>query len=234
MQGHTQKQFDVDLVALRAGVLGMGHLVETQINQAISGLIDSHAITDEEIQLTETAINDKEVELNHLCQQLIALRQPTAIDLRLVMTYVRTVNDLERIGDEAKKVAMKARGMGQQPTLAQLRAELLVDMGRSASSLLRVAMDSLADLDVPKASLVLDQDEAIDKQYLAALECLIEVEMEGPEMKAAALDVAVVAKAIERIGDHAKNIAEGVILVVKGKDIRHTSPDAVRRAVDAP
>ena len=173
-----------------------------------------------------------QVDLDQMCSQIIARRQPAAIDLRFVLMITKIVNELERVGDEVKKIAYKAardpRHRPPEPRAALRRRSAR----RSArSEMLQMALDTFARLDVDAAAEVIDRDEEIDAAFLAIMRQLISYMMEDPRTITAALEIVFIAKSIERIGDHAKNIAEAVVQVVKGIDVRHASAEQIRAEV---
>ena len=230
MTEHTHKQFDTEMESIRSGVLTMGGLVETQMSRAIN-LLESH---DEQGLLAqviadEQAINRLQVDMDQQCSQIIAKRQPTAIDLRMVLTVTKIVNDLERVGDETKKVAKKASQAAQNQRLSQVRCFDVARAAERARDMLQLALDAFARLDVNAAAEVIDLDDEIDAAFSAILRQLISYMMEDPRTITPALEIVFIAKSIERIGDHAKNIAEDVIYIVKGTDVRHTAVDVVER-----
>jgi len=234
MNEHTHKQFDAEMESLRTGVLGMGGLVETQINRAIQALTedqDGDGIVDA-VGADEHRINDMQIMMDHQCSQIIAKRQPAAIDLRMILTITKIVNDLERIGDEAKKIAYKATQMHGGDRLTQVRFFDVVRSAQTARSLLQSALDAFARLDVIESAGVIQRDEEIDAAFSSVLRQLISYMMEDPRTISSAIEIVFIAKSIERIGDHAKNIAEAVVQVVKGKDIRHATPDQIRAEVE--
>ena len=232
MAEHTHKQFDNEMEAIRSGVLTMGGLVETQMSRAIILLGDKeepHLV--EQVGADEQAINRMQVDMDQQCSQIIAKRQPAAIDLRMVLTVTKIVNDLERVGDETKKVAKKATQAAQNPRLAQVRN---FDVSRAASrarEMLQLALDSFARLDVKAAAEVIDLDDEIDAAFAAILRQLISYMMEDPRTITPAIEIVFIAKSLERIGDHAKNIAEAVVQVVKGIDVRHATAEQIRAEV---
>jgi phosphate transport system protein len=233
MSDHTSKQFDAEMEAIRTGVLGMGGLVETQINRAIKALTEEQdPTTADAVGADEQRINDMQIAMDHQCSQIIAKRQPAAIDLRMILTITKIVNDLERIGDEAKKIAYKAVQMHGSDRLTQVRFFDVVRSAQAARGQLQSALDAFARLDVIEAARVIGRDEEIDAAFSSVLRQLISYMMEDPRTISSALDVVFMAKSIERIGDHAKNIAEAVVQVVKGKDIRHASPAQIRAEVE--
>jgi len=232
MSDHTNKQFDAEMEGIRSGVLSMGGIVEQQLTRAIEALEkDDDARRTDAVGADEAAINQLQVTMDQQCAQIIARRQPTAVDLRMVLTVTKIVNDLERIGDEVKKIAYKAAQTRGSDRLARVR---YYDAARAldhAKTMLRLALDAFARLDVAAAAEVIDRDAGIDAAFASILRQLISYMMEDPRTITPALEIVFIAKSIERIGDHAKNIAEAVVQVVKGKDVRHASADEIRAEV---
>jgi phosphate transport system protein len=176
-------------------------------------------------------INQMQVDIDQQCSQIIAKRQPAAIDLRMVLTVTKIVNDLERVGDETKKIAKKAAQAAQTQRLAQVRYFDVARAAERAKEMLQLALDAFARLDVSAAAEVIDLDDEIDAAFSAVLRQLISYMMEDPRTITPALEIVFMAKSIERIGDHAKNIAEAVVQVVKGKDVRHATAEQIRAEV---
>ena len=232
MTEHTHKQFDTEMEAIRSGVLTMGGLVETQLSRAIALLEgnDDHGLVDQ-VGADEQMINKMQVDMDQQCSQIIARRQPAAIDLRMILTVTKIVNDLERVGDETKKVAYKASQSGQNQRLAQVRLFEVARAAGRAKEMLQLALDAFARLDVVAAAEVIDLDDEIDAAFSAVLRQLISYMMEDPRTITPALEIVFIAKSIERIGDHAKNIAEAVVQVVRGKDVRHATAEQIRAEV---
>jgi phosphate transport system protein len=232
MSDHTSKQFDAEMEAIRSGVLSMGGLVEKQMTRAIESLEkeeDERLI--DAVAADEQQINHLQIQIDQQCAQIIARRQPTAVDLRMIMTVTKVVNDLERIGDEIKKVAYKAATVRGSDRLTRIRYFDVVRMATGAQQMLRMALDAFARLDVSAAAEVVEQDDDIDHAFNAVMRQLISFMMEDPRTISAALEVVFITKSIERIGDHAKNVAESVVQVVKGKDVRHASAEQIRAEV---
>jgi len=233
MTEHTHKQFDADMEAIRSGVLSMGGIVETQLARAIELLEreqESDALLDA-VGADEQVINQMQVDMDQQCSMIIAKRQPAAIDLRMVLTVTKIVNDLERTGDEIKKIARRAADTAQYQRLSQVRH---FDVSRAASrarETLQLALDAFARLDVIAAAEVIALDEEIDAAFAAIMRQLISYMMEDPRTISPALEIIFMAKSIERIGDHAKNIAEAVVQVVKGIDVRHATAEQIRAEV---
>ncbi|HEY7377740.1 MAG TPA: phosphate signaling complex protein PhoU [Steroidobacteraceae bacterium] len=233
MNEHTSKQFDVEMEAIRSGVLAMGGLVETQFRRAVEALrLPGDVDTVSLVANDEQAINRMQMDIDQQCSQIIAKRQPAAIDLRMILTVVKIVNELERIGDEIKKIAYKAQQMQRPERLTTVRLHDVTRAASMAEENLQVALDAFARLDVSAAADVISRDEAIDAAFLANLRQLISYMMEDPRTISPALEIVFIAKSIERIGDHAKNIAEDVVHVVKGKDVRHATAEQIRAEVE--
>jgi phosphate transport system protein len=231
MTEHTYKQFDVDLEMVRARVLEMGGLVEEQVNRAIDALIDGDVKAAEEVIATDHMVNSLEVGTDEACTQIIALRQPTASDLRLILTIIKTITDLERIGDEATKIARYALRVYESDRIVTPRYSEIKYMAGLALKMLRESLDAFARLDVSAAAAVARQDMEVDEEFHLITRHLITYMMEDPRTISTFIDLMFVVKAIERIGDHAKNISEYVVFMVKGKDVRHTSLEELEKEV---
>ncbi len=220
---HSSKQFDQDLETIRSKVLMMGGLVENQFRDAITCFRTGDAEQAKQVIKADEDVNRLEVALDDTCSHLIVRRQPAANDLRTVMASLKVITDLERIGDEAAKIARTAKNMHERGMTGAFNYyETVRVISNSASDLLHDALDAFARLDKDQAIHLIAQDQIIDHEFRTIIRNAITFMMEDPRTISAALDTLWVAKAIERIGDHAKNIAEYVIYVVEGKDIRHT------------
>jgi phosphate transport system protein len=228
---HISKQFDAELESIRASVLQMGGLVERQIKNAIESLINGDVALMNRVIAEDVRVNDMEVKIDEACSHMIARRQPTAGDLRLIMTVVKTITDLERIGDEAEKIARMAKLLSQKNVLAFPRYHEIKNASEIAVDMLRKSLDAFARLDVMMAAQVVRQDDQVDEEFRAIMRYLITFMMEDPRTISTSLEILFVAKAIERIGDHAQNIAEYVIYMVKGRDVRHVTTDEIEREV---
>ena len=226
---HLSKQFDADLETLRSGVLQMGGLVESQIRGAIEAFTNGNADLIEQIVAAESRVNDCEVQIDDDCSHIIVKRQPAAGDLRLIMAISKTVTDLERIGDEAEKIARMSKQIHDRGHTDLHRFANIRHAADIALSMLRQALDAFARLDTAQAASIIRQDMAIDTEFRSILRQLITFMMEDPRTISTALEIVWIAKAVERIGDHAKNIAEDVIYIVKGTDVRHTTVEVVER-----
>jgi len=228
---HISKQFDTELESIRASVLQMGGLVESQIKNAIESLVGGDVALMNRVIAEDHRVNGMEVKIDEACSQMIARRQPTAGDLRLVMTVVKTITDLERIGDEAEKIARMAKRLSHKNVLEIPRYHEIKHASEIAVDMLRKSLDAFARLDVVMAAQVVRQDDQVDEEFRAIMRYLITFMMEDPRTISTALEILFVAKAIERIGDHAQNMAEYVIYMVKGRDVRHITVDEIEREV---
>ncbi len=226
---HTFKQYDAELEAVRAKVLEMGGLVEQQIVSALEALVKLDPKLAKEVMENDHRVNTLEIQIDEDCSHIIARRQPAAGDLRMVMMMVKTITDLERIGDEATKIARTAQKIYEEDRMYKPRFNEIKSMVALVREMLRTALDGFARLDVSKTVEVAKQDELVDEQFRAAMRQLITFMLEDPRTISMSLEVLFVAKAIERIGDHAKNIAEYVVYMVKGKDVRHISVEEMER-----
>jgi phosphate transport system protein len=229
MTDHTSKQFDAELEAVRTSVLQMGGLVEEQINRAIDGLGSGDMEALERVVENDHRVNAMEVDLDEACSQIIARRQPAAGDLRLIIAVIKTITDLERIGDEAEKIARMARLIHSAERMHMPKLEIRHVAGL-ATRMLRSALDAFARLDSKAAQEVVHQDDAVDSEFRSILRQLITFMMEDPRTISRCLEALFIAKALERIGDHSKNMAEYVIYMVEGRDVRHLRDSEVRVA----
>jgi len=226
---HLSTQFDADLNAINTKLLQMGGLVESQIERAIRALADLDAEVADQVIAREQQVNSMEVEIDADCGNIIARRQPTARDLRLVMAISKTITNLERAGDEAEKIAKRTKHILEDSAAHGINYAEVKLSGEMAISLLRQALDAFARLDTVAAARIVKDDKAIDEEFRGFVRKLITYMMEDPRTISVALDFLFVAKAVERIGDHAKNIAEFIIYIVKGTDVRHVSREDMER-----
>jgi phosphate transport system protein len=230
---HLSTQFDAELSGISGRVLEMGGLVEAQVAQAVHALTHLSAETAAQVQQREELVNQTEVDIDRDLSAIIARRQPTARDLRLLIAVSRIIANLERVGDEAARIARMVQRIvatGQSSRM-RLPVEDLAYESELATASLRKALDAFARLDTAKALEVLKQDDQIDQEFDGLMRKLITYMMEDPRTISSAIDLVFVAKAIERVGDHAKNLAEAIIYVVKGTDVRHHPMAAVEDAV---
>jgi phosphate transport system protein len=231
---HLSTQFDAELNNVSSRVMALGGLVESQIHQAMYALSHFSEETVEQVLQIEERVNQMEIEIDHDLSSIIGRRQPTARDLRLLMAISKTTANLERVGDEATKIARMVKNIIRSGTggrsLPSSELRMAADL---ASGLLRKALDGLARLDTAVAVSILKEDDLIDREFDGFVRKLITYMMEDPRTISASLDLLFLAKAIERIGDHAKNIAEQIIYIVKGTDVRHSTMDEIETVVKA-
>ncbi|GBG02457.1 transporter [Azospira sp. I13] len=230
MSEHTYKQFDIELESLRTRVLQMGGLVEQQVKKAMQGLYAADTALLEAVVKEDSRVNQLELELDEACNQVIAKRQPTAIDLRMITTVIKAISDLERIGDKAHKIGRLGLTLNAQHTAFTPDVELR-HMADLSLNMLHTALDAFARLNVNAAAQVVHQDEAVNTEYSSVVRQLITYMMEDPRTISRSLDIMSIAKAIERVGDHAKNIAEYVIYMVKGLNVRHATLEEIDREI---
>lgn len=220
---HIYKQYDSELEAVRAKVLEMGSLVEQQIVDALEALTASNAKLAKRVINNDHQVNALEVQIDEDCSHIIALRQPAAGDLRMVLMMIKTITDLERIGDEAAKIARLALKSSETDRMWTPRFAEIKTMANLAREMLHMSLDAFARSDATKVLPIAQMDEQVDGQYQMTIRQLITFMLEDPRTISMSLEVLFVSKAIERIGDHAKNISEYVVYMVKGKDVRHTT-----------
>lgn len=226
---HISAQFNSELEEIRSKVLTMGGLVEQQTVDAVRALVEGDSKLGETAITNDYKVNALEVAIDEECSQILARRQPTAGDLRLVVAIIKTITDLERIGDEAEKIghlAVHLAGMeGNKQHFSAINA-----LGEYVHTMVHDALDAFARLDVEQALAVARMDSKVDEQYNGITRQLITYMMEDPRSITRSLDVMFAARALERIGDHATNICEYVIYLVRGKDVRHTSIEQMEEA----
>ena len=228
---HLSTQFDSELNSVSSRVMELGGLVESQIRQAIYALSQFSMEAVEQVASIEQRVNAMEVEIDHELSSIIARRQPTARDLRLLIAFSKATANLERMGDEAHKMARMVKSIIESGAARSLPSSDLRMAADLASGLLRNALDAFARLDTKAALDILKEDDLIDKEFDGFVRKLVTYMMEDPRTISASLDLLFLAKAIERIGDHSKNVAELIIYLVKGKDVRHAAMNDIESAV---
>jgi len=228
---HISSQFDSELNAISTRVMEMGGVVELQLRTAISALSEMDIDAANNVIELEAEVNNFELELDRDISSIIGRRQPTARDLRLLMAMSRTTGNLERAGDEVTKMARMVQSIIQSGEARSLPTSELRSASELASGLLRKSLDAIARLDIHMALSIIKEDDLIDQEYNGFLRKLMTYIMEDPRTISASLNLLFLAKAIERVGDHAKNIAESTIYVVKGEDVRHSSLESVESLV---
>ena len=216
---HISAQFNTDLEKVRNHMMTMGGLVERQVADAIEALLANSSRMADEVIKREQEVNALELDIDYECTQILARRQPAASDLRMVLSVSRVVSDLERIGDKARKIAAQALEVGDgSPVMCQ---SAIRSMGSEVVKMVSSALDAFTRHDIDDALAVMRHDSLVDQQYAAAVRELVTYMMEDPRSISRAINILWILRSIERIGDHAKNISEQVIYLVKGKDIRH-------------
>jgi len=219
---HILHQFDDDLESIRSKVMSMGGLVEKQLENSLIALVNNDSLLAEQVAMNDYQINAMEMAIDEECNQIIALRQPTANDLRLVMSIFKTISDLERIGDEAEKIGKNAIDLATEDRSQSYYADLK-HLGEMVKVILRSALDAFARMDVASAYETAASDKKINHQYELIILNMINSINDNRASVELCLRIMWISRALERVGDHAKNICEYVIFTVEGKDIRHAS-----------
>ncbi len=222
---HISRRFNKDIEDLRNTVLSMGGLVETQLSRAIAAIVSGDSELGLKVANDDYKVNNLEVDIDEECSRILATRAPAAGDLRLIVAIIKTITDLERIGDEAEKIGFLASKLAGMDRPADSYRELK-NLGSHVSHMLRDAMNAFARLDVAEALEVVREDELVDDEYDAITRQCITFMMEDPRSIKRVMNVTWAARSLERIGDHAKNICEYVIYMVEGRDVRHTDISA--------
>jgi phosphate transport system protein len=217
---HISSQFNDEIESIRERVLAMGGLVEEQLANAVTALVDSKGELGQEVAKADYRVNAAEVSIDEECNLILARRQPAATDLRLIVAIIKTITDLERIGDEAKKIAKMAVKLSEQDRPATGYREV-AHLGEAVSRSLNGALDAFARMDAKAAVEVVQRDMEIDREYEAVMRQCITFMMEDPRTIKRVMDLVWAVRSMERVGDHAANLAEYVIYLVEGKDVRH-------------
>ena len=227
---HISRRFNEDLERVRSRVLSMGGFVEQQIQKAITALLEGDSALGEAVAIADQQVNDMEVSIDEECSRILATRAPAAGDLRVIVAIIKTITDLERMGDEGEKIGYIASRLATMERPADKYREIK-HLGRIVTEMVHESLDAFARMDADEALRVARQDRLVDEEYEAIQRQSITFMMEDPRTIRRALDVMWVVRSLERIGDHAKNISEYIIYMVYGKDVRHTSLDDVERAL---
>jgi len=225
---HTLTHFDTELEAIRKRLLEMGGLVAQQLSRAIEALSSGDLATIEAVIEDDRRVNEEEVALDDACILLIARHGPTAGDLRMVMTMIQMITDLERVGDEAKKIAKAGRQIIGSDAMFVPKVELR-HVAAMVVDMLQRALDAFARMDPSASAAIAREDKEVDAIFKGIMRQLITYMMEDPRLITRALDVLFIAKSIERVGDHAKNVSEYVVYMVRGRDVRHEGIEALER-----
>jgi phosphate transport system protein len=226
---HISQQFNEELEDIRNRVMTMGGLVERQLEDAITALTEGNAELGEVVITNDYKVNAMEVALDEECNQILARRQPAAGDLRLIVAVIKTITDLERIGDQAERIGRMATRLSAESEAKNPKIDMR-HLGNHVKEMLHDALDAFARMDVEAAVNVAKQDPKADKEYEGIIRQLITYMMEDPRTITSCLDYIWAARAMERIGDHAGNICEYIVYLVQGKDVRHTSLDQMEKA----
>lgn len=221
---HISRQFNQELEELKTHLLTMGGLVEKQVQDAVEALLEGDSRLAESVRDNDKAVNNMQIQIDEEATRVLARRQPAASDLRLVLAVIRATSDLERIGDEANKIARNALAVveaGRNPHgFVEVR-----HISEHVRKMVRDALTAFARFDTELALKVVREDDAVDGEYTTAMRSLMTFMMEDPRSISPILNVMWILRALERIGDHADNLAEYVIYLVKGLDIRHTASE---------
>ena len=229
---HTSRRFNEDLERVRAKVSAMGGFVEEQLSRALTALVEGNSALGEAVAKEDYKVNGMEVSIDEECSRILATRAPAAGDLRMVVATIKTITDLERIGDECEKIANIAARLAQVERPADRYREVK-HLGRTVQLMVHNTLDACARLDSSLALATARNDRIVDEEYEAIQRQSITFMMEDPRTIRRALDIMWVVRSLERIGDHAKNICEYVIYMVHGKDVRHTSLESVEQELKA-
>ena len=225
---HISRRFNEDLEGVRSRVLQMGGFVEQQLSNGVLALIEGNSQLGDEVARGDHKVNEMEVSIDEECSRILATRAPAASDLRLIVAIIKTITDLERIGDEAEKIGYIGSRLASMERPVDRYREIK-HLGRLAHQMVHDALDAFARLDADAALKICREDRILDDEFESIQRQCITFMMEDPRTIRRALEVVWVARALERIGDHAKNICEYVVYMVHGKDIRHTSLEDVER-----
>jgi phosphate transport system protein len=228
---HTSTQYDAELESVRDRALLMGELAANQVRLAIDALSRGDMAHIDRIIADDHRINALEVGIDESCTRIIARRQPTAVDLRMVIMTIKTITDLERIGDEAKKIAIAAKSLSLKKNLTLPRFDRIKHAADLTLDMLHRSLDAFAKLDVSAVARIVRQDEQVDEEFRTVMRYLTTFMLEDPRTISSVLEILFVAKSIERIGDHAKNMSEYVVYMVRGLDVRHITAEEIEREV---
>jgi phosphate transport system protein len=229
---HISRRFNEDLEKVRTRVLQMGGFVEQQLEQAVTALVEGNSLLGEEVARGDHQVNQMEVTIDEECGRIIAMRQPTASDLRVIVAIIKTITDLERIGDEVEKVAVIASRLATSEQPSDKYRDVR-HLARLVTDMVHDALHAFARLDAEEAMKVARRDRTVDEEYEAIQRQNITYMMEDPRNIRRALDIMWIVRALERVGDHAKNICEYIVFMVYGKDIRHLSLDDAEQKIRA-
>ncbi len=227
---HISQQYNLELDEIKTKLSEMGGLAQRQVNDAIQALIDADAETAERVVRDDDDVNDMELDIDEDCVRILARRQPAASDLRLVIAVTKAITDLERVGDEASKIARQAIALSDAGSTPRGYVEVR-HIGGHVSRMLSDALDAFARLDVDLALRVVETDNTVDMEYNSAMREMLTFMMEDPRNISRALNIMWSLRALERIGDHARNLAQYVVYLVKGEDVRHETYDEIQEQI---
>jgi len=227
---HISQQFNADLEEIKNNMLEMGGMVEKQLSDAIDAIINADSGLGALVREDDAAINAMEIQIDEECNRILARRQPAASDLRLVLSIIKAVNDLERIGDESAKIARLAIELTEQGESSKGYVEIR-HIGEHVRHMVYMALDAFARYDIDAALVVAREDASVDMEYSSAMREMITYMIEDPRSITRVLNIVWALRALERVGDHAKNIAEHVIYLVKGTDVRHMGLDGLEKRI---
>jgi phosphate transport system protein len=228
---HTSKQYDAELEQVHSQVVLMGRLVERQLAYATEAFRRRDLVLAERVAVAEPEINALEVSIDELCTTVIARRQPNSNDLRLIMMVLKTITDLERIGDEAKKIGLVTSRIFGPSARHVPRITEVIPAAELVGDMLHRSLEAFGSLEIGDAPGIARQDIEVDEYFQSILRQLLTYMIEDPRTISASLDIIFLAKSLERIGDHAKNISEYVVYMIKGKDVRHVTVEEMEQAV---
>jgi phosphate transport system protein len=226
---HSYSVFDQELENLRAQVMEMGGIVEEQIRNAVSTLKDANSKTIDRVIARDEEVNQLQIQIDESCELVLVKRTPVSSDLRFVLCVQKITTDLERIGDEATKIARAAKRIFEDDRMAKPSLTDIKTISKLISTMLHDALDSFARMDPEAVLALIKRDETVDEKYQLCLRHQLTFMLEDPRKISTALEVIYIAKALERIGDHSENITEHVVYCVKGADVRHSSPKEIRK-----
>ena len=228
---HISHRYDEELEAVRNHVLTMGQLVERQIETAMKGLAAGDQTIAERVEVMDHEVNAQEVAIDEQCSRILARRQPAASDLRLIIAIIKTITDLERIGDEAERIAKQSVAMHEHGEIAEGDLIELEAMAQRVIKMIRTGLEAFSQLDAEGALRMARKDKKVDREYEGLMRKSITYMMEDPRTIRRELAVLWCARALERIGDHAKNMAEYIVFLVHGKDVRHLGLQGMEREI---
>ena len=226
---HSYSVFDRELENLRAQVMEMGGIVEEQIKDAVSTLKDADSRTIDRVIARDEEVNQLQMQIDESCELVLVKRTPVSSDLRFVLCVQKITTDLERIGDEATKIARAAKRIFEDDRMAKPSLPDIKSISKLISTMLHEALDSFARMDPEAVLALIKRDETVDEKYQLCMRHQLTFMLEDPRKISTALEVIYIAKALERIGDHSENITEHVVYCVKGADVRHSSPKEIRK-----